>query len=201
VPQASAGGSRRRTPAPDDEQARRSRLLLRDETRVPPLLDRSAACYRVGREAALLAGRGYGFALTAHPGESQGRPTINAGSKPNLRHPPARPAFAPGCPCPGRSHRTHRPGRYRRSDRSLGHDGSSAFIPVTNLLERSLAEIKRRAKVIGRFPGETGCLTLVCAVLDLYISHAKNGVRFSQLERHTCAGSDTREANQLPTRR
>ena len=53
----------------------------------------------------------------------------------------------------------------------------------TNLLERSLAEVKRRTKVIGRFPGETSCLTLVWAVLDLYISHAKNGVRFSQLER------------------
>ena len=53
----------------------------------------------------------------------------------------------------------------------------------TNLLERSLAEVKRRTKVIGRFPGETSCLTLVWAVLDLYITHAKHGVRFSQLER------------------
>jgi transposase-like protein len=53
----------------------------------------------------------------------------------------------------------------------------------TNLLERSLAEVKRRCKVIGRFPGETSCLTLVWAVLDLYITHAKNGVRFNQLER------------------
>ena len=53
----------------------------------------------------------------------------------------------------------------------------------TNLLERSLAEVKRRTKVIGRFPGETSCLTLVWAVLDLYITNAKNGVRFSQLER------------------
>jgi putative transposase len=53
----------------------------------------------------------------------------------------------------------------------------------TNLLERSLAEVKRRTKVIGRFPGEQSCLTLVWAVLDLYITHAKNGVRFSQLER------------------
>ena len=52
----------------------------------------------------------------------------------------------------------------------------------TNLLERSLAEVKRRTKVIGRFPGETSCLTFVWAVLDLYITHAKNGVRFSQLE-------------------
>jgi transposase-like protein len=53
----------------------------------------------------------------------------------------------------------------------------------TNLLERSLAEVKRRSKVIGRFPGETSCLTLIWAVLDLYLTHAKNGVRFNQLER------------------
>ena len=37
--------------------------------------------------------------------------------------------------------------------------------------------------MIGRFPGATSCLTLVWAVLDLYITHAKNGVRFSQRER------------------
>ena len=36
----------------------------------------------------------------------------------------------------------------------------------TNLLERSLGEVKRRTKVMGRFPGETSCLTLVWAVLD-----------------------------------
>ncbi|MFN2616669.1 MAG: IS256 family transposase [Thermoleophilaceae bacterium] len=52
----------------------------------------------------------------------------------------------------------------------------------TNLLERSLGEVKRRTKVIGRFPGETSCLTLVWAVLDLYISHATNGIQFTQLE-------------------
>src|SRR3954464_357371 len=53
----------------------------------------------------------------------------------------------------------------------------------TNLLERSLGEVKRRTKVIGRFPGETSCLTLVWAVLDLYTSHATNGIKFTQLER------------------
>jgi putative transposase len=63
------------------------------------------------------------------------------------------------------------PARHRRRWRS------------TNLLERSLGEVKRRTKVIGRFPGETSCLTLVWAVLDLYITHATNGVRFTQLER------------------
>jgi transposase-like protein len=53
----------------------------------------------------------------------------------------------------------------------------------TNLLERSLGEVKRRTKVIGRFPGETSCLTLVWAVLDLYVTHATNGIRFTELER------------------
>jgi transposase-like protein len=52
----------------------------------------------------------------------------------------------------------------------------------TNLLERSLGEVKRRTKVIGRFPRETSCLTLVWALLDLYITHA-NGIKFTQLER------------------
>jgi transposase-like protein len=62
------------------------------------------------------------------------------------------------------------PARHRRRWRS------------TNLLERSLGEVKRRTKVIGRFPGETSCLALVWAVLDLYITHATNGIKFTQLE-------------------
>ena len=53
----------------------------------------------------------------------------------------------------------------------------------TNLLERSLGEVKRRTKVIGRFPGETSCLSLVWAVLDLVISHASNGISFNELDR------------------
>src|ERR687888_141642 len=53
----------------------------------------------------------------------------------------------------------------------------------TNLLERSLREVKRRTEVIGRFPGETSCLTLVWAVLDRYITHATNGIKFTELER------------------
>ena len=57
------------------------------------------------------------------------------------------------------------------------------FIRDTNLLERSLGEVKRRTKVMGRFPGEESCLTLVWAVLDLLITHETNGIRFNQLER------------------
>jgi transposase-like protein len=53
----------------------------------------------------------------------------------------------------------------------------------TNLLERSLGEVKRRTKVIGRFPGETSCVSLVWAVLDLHITNATNGLSFTMLER------------------
>ena len=53
----------------------------------------------------------------------------------------------------------------------------------TNLLERSLGEVKRRTKVINRFPGEDSCLTLVWAVLDLLITHQTNGIHFTQLDR------------------
>jgi len=53
----------------------------------------------------------------------------------------------------------------------------------TNLLERSLGEVRRRTKVIGRFPGETSCITLVWAVLDLFFSHASNGATFTDLDR------------------
>jgi transposase-like protein len=53
----------------------------------------------------------------------------------------------------------------------------------TNLLERSLGEVRRRTKVIGRFPGETSCLSLVWAGLDLFFSHASNGATFTELDR------------------
>jgi putative transposase len=47
---------------------------------------------------------------------------------------------------------------------------------------RSLGEVKRRTKVMGRFPGETSCLTLVWAVLDLLITHQTNGIHFNALD-------------------
>jgi putative transposase len=53
----------------------------------------------------------------------------------------------------------------------------------TNLLERSLGEVKRRTKAMGRLPGKDSCLTLVWAVLDLLITHETNGIRFNQLDR------------------
>ena len=51
----------------------------------------------------------------------------------------------------------------------------------TNLLERSLGEVRRRTKVIGRFPGESSCLSPCRAVLDLVITHS-NHVTFTELE-------------------
>jgi transposase-like protein len=62
------------------------------------------------------------------------------------------------------------PGRLRKRLRS------------SNLLERSLEEVQRRVKVIGRFPGETSCLSLCWAVLDLFISGAR-GLGLADLDR------------------
>jgi putative transposase len=51
------------------------------------------------------------------------------------------------------------------------------------------------------FPGETSCLTLVWAVLDLYITHAKNASASANSTANPYAESDTQEANHPPTRR
>ena len=40
-------------------------------------------------------------------------------------------------------------------------------IRTTNLLERTFIEVRRRTKVIGRFPGVTSALSLIWAVLEL----------------------------------
>ena len=37
--------------------------------------------------------------------------------------------------------------------------------------------------MIGRFPGEESCLSLVWAVLDLQINNTCNGVRLSEIDR------------------
>lgn len=48
----------------------------------------------------------------------------------------------------------------------------------TNLLERTFVEVRRRTKVIGRFPGETSALSLIWAVLELS-SRGWRGVEMS----------------------
>ena len=83
--------------------------------------------------------------------------------------------FTAAAPLPRRRSR-----RVRRAPALPGptppHDGDR-----TNLLERSLGEVKRRTKVMGRFPGEKSCLTFVWAVLDLLITHQTNGIHFNAL--------------------
>jgi transposase-like protein len=56
----------------------------------------------------------------------------------------------------------------------------------TNLLERSLEEVRRRTKVIGRFPGETSCLTMAWAVMDLVIAGSR-GLGLTLPDRHAIA--------------
>jgi putative transposase len=70
---------------------------------------------------------------------------------------------------------------------------------LTNLLERSLEEVRRRTKVIGRFPGETSCLSLCWAVLDLVID-AAHGLGLTDLDRQQLAKfAAEREQVQQPT--
>ncbi len=49
-----------------------------------------------------------------------------------------------------------------------------------------LGEVRRRVKVIGRFPGETSCLSLCWAVLDLVIAGAR-GLALTAFERQQLA--------------
>ena len=75
-------------------------------------------------------------------------------------------------------------------------------IRTTNLLERTFVEVRRRTKVIGRFPGETSALSLIWAVLELS-SRGWRGVTMTpktvaEIERirrqqNTSATTDTEE--------
>ena len=53
-------------------------------------------------------------------------------------------------------------------------------------MERSLEEVRRRTKVIGRFPGETSCLTMAWAVMDLVIAGVR-GLGLTLPDRHAIA--------------
>ena len=66
-----------------------------------------------------------------------------------------------------------------------------------NLLERPLEEVKRRTKVIGRFPGETSCLSLCWAVLDLFIASAR-GLALTALEHRHLAQMRAARMAQTP---
>jgi hypothetical protein len=71
----------------------------------------------------------------------------------------------------------------------------------TNLPERSLGEVRRHTKVMGRFPGETSCLSLVWAVLDLFFSHANGGATFTDVDRQHLYRIKYQQADPDPARR
>jgi AcrR family transcriptional regulator len=60
--------------------------------------------------------------------------------------------------------------------------GHRKRIRTTNLLERTFVEVRRRTKVIGRFPGETSALSLIWAVLELS-SRGWRGVKMNPQNR------------------
>ena len=73
-------------------------------------------------------------------------------------------------------------------------------IRPTNLLERTFVEVRRRIKVIGRFPGETSALSLIWVVLEL-ASRGWRGVAMSprtvaeveRLRRHQRTATEAKE--------
>ena len=71
----------------------------------------------------------------------------------------------------------------------------------TNLLERTLGEVKRRTKVVGRFPGEESCLSLVWAVLDLQTTTPATGSSCPRSTASGSTGSGTSRPNQRPNGR
>jgi len=65
-------------------------------------------------------------------------------------------------------------------------------------VERSLEEVRRRTKVIGRFPGETSCLSMCWAVLDLFLAGAR-ALGLSDLEYKQVGPMNIAHAHQQPT--
>jgi hypothetical protein len=90
----------------------------------------------------------YGFALAAHPGESQGRPSTNPSSQLIDQHRPARPAY-PQTP-PSRTVAPYSPAAPPdpTADRLLGAGQRlPTFIPVTNPIESTFATVRLRTRV------------------------------------------------------
>ena len=52
-----------------------------------------------------------------------------------------------------------------------------------------------------RFPGETSCLSLFWAVLDLFFSHASNGATFTDVDRQHLYRIKYRQPTQTPSTR
>jgi hypothetical protein len=106
------------------------------------------------RSQRIRASRRGGQVLTRTQGPS------NKNGLPDLRS-------LPDAPVPdGRTVLTNRDAR--GAEAVMGHGRHlRRFILDTNPLERTFVEVRRRTKVIGRFPGETSALSLIWAVLEL----------------------------------
>ena len=108
----------------------------------------------------------YGFALAAHPGKSQGRPSNKHGLEAHRTRTACPACVAPRCPRPGRSHRTHQPGRQRSVEAVKGRGGHPPpFIRDTNPLERLNREIGRRTDVVGIFPDDASLIRLATSLI------------------------------------
>jgi hypothetical protein len=83
------------------------------------------------------------------------------------------------------------PGHQRAAPASQSAHSSldSSLEICTYRAERTLGEVKRRTKVIGRFPGEEGWLSLVSTVIDLQINNAYNAVKVSEIDRQPLPAS------------
>jgi hypothetical protein len=104
----------------------------------------------------------YGFALEAHPGKSRGRPTTNTRSRRNVYERPASLRLLPDAPHPGRSHRTHRPGRRSQPGAGRGTQRHLApFIPDTNATEALNRQLRKAIKSKGHFPSEDAARKLI----------------------------------------
>ncbi|MCA1678323.1 MAG: IS256 family transposase [Actinobacteria bacterium] len=76
-------------------------------------------------------------------------------------------------------------------------------IRSTNLLERTFVEVRRRTKVIGRFPGETSALCLIWAVLELasrgwrgVVMTPKSAAEIERLRRNLAVNGEAANADQ-----
>jgi hypothetical protein len=75
--------------------------------------------------------------------------------------------------------------------------GAVCLAAVEELYATMVEEIARRTKVIGRSPGETSCLSLCSAVLDLFIVGAR-GLGLAALEQWQLAQMRADRRNQTP---
>jgi|SRR3990170_979328 len=108
-------------PTPEQEAAR-DLVRAREAARLDRMRDR----HRLSKFGAPRRTSASGQRRVVRPW-LQGGQVTNTGSKPIEQERPARPAFAPGCPRPGRSHRTHQPGHHRRRGGQGSRQASAAF--------------------------------------------------------------------------